>query len=213
MAAKHRPARAGPRHREEADVEFGRIVAFSDGVFAIAITLLVLNLEIPQTPEALSDLFRESSGDFFAYAVSFAVLGRFWVLHHNFFSDVERFDHRLMAINLVYLAWVTVTPFATGVFGDLTDEPEAIAIYAGAIAALSATGALMRIYALRAGLMYEDAARREPYGPWSPWRFAIPIVFLASIPVAYISPDLAPLVWLGSFLVGWTAPQEKPESG
>ena len=213
MAAKHRPARAGPRHREEADVEFGRIVAFSDGVFAIAITLLVLNLEIPQTPQELSDLFSESSGDFFAYAISFAVLGRFWVLHHNFFSGVERFDRRLMTINLVYLAWVTVTPFATGVFGELTDEPEAIAIYAGAIAALSATGALMRIYALRAGLMYEEAAKREPYGLWSPWRFAIPLVFLTSIPVAYLSPNLAPLVWLGSFLVGWTAPDEKPEPG
>ena len=191
----------------------GRTEAFSDGVFAIAITLLVLNLEIPRTPEALSELFRDSSGDFFAYAISFAVLGRFWVLHHTFFSGVEGFDRRLMTINLFYLAWVTVTPFATGVFGELSDEPEAIAIYAGTIAALSATGALMRIYSLRAGLMYEDAAKREPYGLWSPWRFAIPLVFLASIPVAYLSPDLASLVWLGSFLVGWTAPDEKPEPG
>src|ERR687897_1756045 len=84
-----------PRHRDEWGIEFSRIVAFSDGVFAIAITLLVLQLNIPEHLPAGSTLFEEigdQDGDLPAYAISFAVLGNRWLAHHRFFAAVERFD-------------------------------------------------------------------------------------------------------------------------
>src|SRR5215212_2995635 len=106
------------RHRDEAEVEFNRIVAFSDGVFAIAITLLVLGLTVPPNHPDLTRLLLNNQDDFIAYAISFAVLGKYWLLHHRFFSALERFDGRLMGLNLVYLAFIALVPFSSQVLGD-----------------------------------------------------------------------------------------------
>jgi uncharacterized membrane protein len=86
--------------RAEGEIEFTRIVAFSDGVIAIAITLLVLNLDVPDVAvgdldNALGDQWRE----YLAFALSFALIGRFWILHHRAFALVERFDATLLVLN------------------------------------------------------------------------------------------------------------------
>ena len=100
------------KRRAENEIEFSRIVAFSDGVFAIAITLLVLNLGVPEhiRHDDLWPVLREQGQDLFAYGLSFAVIGRFWVVHHRFFGDVTGFDGRLIALNLFYLAWIVLIP-------------------------------------------------------------------------------------------------------
>jgi uncharacterized membrane protein len=93
------------KRRTENEIEFGRIVAFSDGVFAIAITLLVLNLEVAKglTEGQIDNALWEQREFFLAYAISFAVIGRFWLVHHRFFSEVEAFDGRLIGLNLRHL--------------------------------------------------------------------------------------------------------------
>lgn len=93
------------KRRTENEIEFGRIVAFSDGVFAIAITLLVLNLNIETglTEGQIDNALWAQREFFLAYAISFAVIGRFWLVHHRFFSEVEAFDGRLIGLNLLYL--------------------------------------------------------------------------------------------------------------
>ena len=84
------------KQREGNEIEFSRIVAFSDGVFAIAITLLVLNLCIPKhlAGGEIADALWDQREDFYAYALSFAVIGRFWLVHRRFFSEVRAFDER-----------------------------------------------------------------------------------------------------------------------
>ena len=84
------PGRDNSKRRDGNEIEFSRIVAFSDGVFAIAITLLVLGLGVPRHlhGESLGEALWDQRESFFAYALSFAVIGRFWVVHHRFFSDV-----------------------------------------------------------------------------------------------------------------------------
>ena len=92
---RRRPAAGEARHRDAWGIEFSRIVAFSDGVFAIAITLLVLQIHVPAHLPAGDTLFDEilgPHGDFIAYGISFAVLGKLWLAHHRFFAAVERFD-------------------------------------------------------------------------------------------------------------------------
>src|SRR5688572_28678535 len=118
MEASAEPERAAAdkatgRHRGDAEVEFARIVAFSDGVFAIAITLLVLPLDIPKNTTDLAQAIWSLDNDFFAYAVSFAVVGKFWLSHHRFYGSLERFDNTLMGLNLLYLAWVVLVPFTS----------------------------------------------------------------------------------------------------
>ena len=84
--------------------DFGRIVAFTDGVMAVAITLLVLNLEVPDVrADDLDEALRELDGSFLAYVLTFALVGRFWVIHHNLFETLERFDGQMMVLNLVFL--------------------------------------------------------------------------------------------------------------
>src|SRR3954452_20735338 len=137
------------RHRDEAEVEFNRIVAFSDGVFAIAMTLLVLGLTVPSGSEDLTHDLLDNQGDFLAYGISFAVLGRYWLSHHRFFSALERFDGRLMGLNLVYLAFIALVPFSSEVLGDYSRETGAIVVYAINMILVSGTFHAQLVYSYR----------------------------------------------------------------
>jgi uncharacterized membrane protein len=142
------------RRREENEVEFARIVAFSDGVFAIAITLLVLNLGVPENIKGddLDHALWAQRQDLLAYALSFAIIGRFWIVHHRFFSSVVGFDGRLLGLNLFYLGWIALFPFSAQVFGDHADDTAAIVLYALNLAGITLVGLLMASDARRAGL-------------------------------------------------------------
>jgi uncharacterized membrane protein len=187
------------RRREENEIEFGRIVAFSDGVFSIAITLLVLNLGIDkglsegQIDEALWNL-RE---DFFAYAISFAVIGRFWVVHHRFFAEMEAFDGRLIGLNLLYLGFVVLIPFSSEVLGEYGGMTPAVVLYSANLAIVVLIGLLMGADARRRGLTkIEDRTHRE-----SQIRSAyIAGIFGLSVPLAFLAPGIAPYLWLVLFV-------------
>jgi TMEM175 potassium channel family protein len=189
------------RHRDEAEVEFNRIVAFSDGIFAIAITLLVLGLTVPQGASDLTHQLLENSGDFFAYAISFAVLGRYWLAHHRFFSALARFDGRLMALNLFYLAWIALVPFTSQVLGDYGDTTDAVVLYAINMILVSASFYAQLTYSYRARLFRPEAHEfeRRYNGPIS---LVVVGVFAASIPVAFVSVLGAELMWMLTFVVG-----------
>jgi uncharacterized membrane protein len=187
--------------REDAEVEFNRIVAFSDGVFAIAITLLVLTLEVPAGVDDLAQELRDRSDEFFAYALSFAVLGKLWLSHHRFFGSLGRFDGTLLTLNLVYLAFVALVPFTSDLLGNYSGDRVAVIAYAINLAALSAVFTLSVRYSLRHELIHEWAKRHaEIFAGWTD--FYVAGVFLISIPVALVSPTAATLVWLAIFFVG-----------
>lgn len=187
------------RRREENEVEFARIVAFSDGVFAIAITLLVLNLGVPDhiKGDDLDHALWAQRQDLLAYALSFAVIGRFWIVHHRFFASVVGFDGRLLGLNLFYLGWIALFPFSAQVFGDHADDTAAIVLYALNLAGIVLVGLLMANDARRAGL-----AKPTPEEAREGRRRAaiVASVFLASIPVAFVDPRIAPFLWLALFL-------------
>ena len=195
------PASARARHRDEWGVEFARIVAFSDGVFAIAITLLVLALEIPGTSDDLWASLWAQRGDLLAYALSFAVLGRLWLAHHRFFSVLERFDGTLMGLNLLYLAFVAIVPFTSELLGEHGEESPPVIVYAASMFSVSLAFSAQIVYATRAGLVKPELRGIEGRFA-SPASFLVAAVFLASIPVALLSPLAATLMWLLIFLTG-----------
>jgi uncharacterized membrane protein len=96
----------------------GRLEAFSDGVFAIAITLLVLTIPQPKHFHDLGDVLLNQWPAYAAYLVSFAVIGIMWVNHHTVFGHFERIDRNLVYLNLVLLATIAFVPYPTGVFGE-----------------------------------------------------------------------------------------------
>jgi uncharacterized membrane protein len=195
------PPTARARHRDEAGLEFSRIVAFSDGVFAIAITLLVLAFDVPDTSRNLGDALWRERHDLFAYALSFAVLGKLWLAHHRFFSSMARFDNTLMGLNLLYLAWVALVPFTSEVLGDYSGARDAVILYAISIAGVSLTFQAQIIHAYRKGLVH-DWAKPLEHRFAGPANYTVAAVFLLSIPVALLSASAAELMWLLTFLAG-----------
>jgi uncharacterized membrane protein len=187
------------KRREGNEIEFSRIVAFSDGVFAIAITLLVLNLEIPKelADSAVGSALWDLRDDFVAFGVSFAVIGRFWVLHHRFFGEVTGFDGRLLTLNLFYLVWIVLIPFSSELLGEYGESTAAVVFYSVDLAATVLVGMLIALYAERAGLTRQLADDRSEARLHSLY---IAVIFLASIPVAFVAPGIAPLIWLALFL-------------
>jgi uncharacterized membrane protein len=187
------------KRREGNEIEFARIVAFSDGVFSIAITLLVLNLAITHkhlTSSELASAIWDQRENFFAYALSFAVIGRFWLVHHRFFGEVKAFDGRLLVLNMFYLGWIVLIPFSSEVLGEHGGQSAAVILYAANLTGVVLTGMWMAADARRAGLVETSAGahREQRYRS-----LFIATVFLLSIPVAFVAPGLAPFVWLALF--------------
>jgi uncharacterized membrane protein len=158
-------ARAAKR-RGENEIEFSRIVAFSDGVFAIAITLLVLNLgiKVGLADDEVADALFDQWDNLLAFAISFAVIGRFWLVHHRFFGEVTAFDGRLMGLNLFYLAWIVLIPFSSQVLGEYGATTAAVVLYSLNLAGVVILGWVMAADAHRAGLTSADEAT-EREGP------------------------------------------------
>ena len=94
-------------------VETSRVEAFSDGVFALAITLLVLDLHPPESGDLWTGLIHEWP-QFAAYLTSFVVIGIMWANHHSMFRRIVRSDRVLLFLNLVLLLWTSLLPFPTG---------------------------------------------------------------------------------------------------
>jgi uncharacterized membrane protein len=195
-AIANRPAMAEPAARLETRTGFERAVAFSDGVFAIAITLLVLSINIPMLHrgEKLDHALSNLSDNIVSYFIGFAVIGLFWVGHHYFFNSIRGFDGRLLWLNLLYLSFIGLLPFTTALLGDYGNDPTALVAYAINVALAGLADTLMVVVALRARLLEPDvqARGRELIAR----NLLPPVVFLASIPLAYVDTDLAKYSWL-----------------
>jgi uncharacterized membrane protein len=109
------------------ETETNRVEAFSDGVFAIVITILVLELKVPEEEgTALWNGLWEQWPHYAAYLVSFLIIGVMWVNHHTIFSHLKRVDRPLLFLNLLVLMVVSVIPYTTNVLAEhLTDEESA----------------------------------------------------------------------------------------
>jgi uncharacterized membrane protein len=108
-----------------------RLVGFSDGVFAVAITLLVLNLQVPAESVPLRVLLRQQAPGYVMFVVTFVMVGIKWLNHHRLFAMVSRVDTALNILNLCLLLGICVVPFTTAMLAKYMTTPEAA--YASAI--------------------------------------------------------------------------------
>ena len=181
-------------------MELERLVFFSDAVIAIAITLLVVTLAIPEATENVGDALLDRWPQMLSYVLSFLVIGVFWMAHHRIFRYVRSIDQRLIWLNLLFLMCVAFIPFPTGVLGDHDGSRGAIVFYAAAIGLTGAVLALMWQYLIHAGHLNERAdpkivrylTRRS---------LVTPISFLVSIPLSFVSLRLAEACWFAPFVL------------
>jgi len=105
-----------------------RIIGFSDGVFAIAITLLVLIIDVPAnlTSQEVSSFLREALPQVLIYGASFMVIGTFWLRHYRMFSLCRAVDAQMLVLNLVFLAFVSLLPFPTDLIDYADQSPSAV---------------------------------------------------------------------------------------
>jgi uncharacterized membrane protein len=180
--------------------DLGRIGAFTDGVFAIAITLLVLSLDVPSGDHDFTHRMLDQWPDLLAYFLSFAVVGRFWMIHHRFFQTLRRADARLVQLNMLLLAFVVLVPYTTQLLGDHADDTITAVIYATVLALVGLCNLAMNRHALSAGHVRDDARSvSEEFAGRA--ALLIPTVFIASIPVAFISPHISEAMWAGLFFL------------
>ena len=197
-------------------MDLARITAFSDGVMAVAITLLVLNIDVPRVPaDQLPAELDELLTPLAAYALSFALVGRFWIIHHRHFAALRDFDATLMALNLLFLALIVLIPFSTNLMSDYDSVPEAAAVFAATIGLASLASWTMVAHTMRRGHVIESLMRQaRPYGDRLGLVFTA--VFFASIPVAFIDTRLAQLLWVSTIVVHyplrWVADRDSQTS-
>jgi uncharacterized membrane protein len=186
------------RHGRGTD-EFSRVVNFSDALFAIAMTLLVVGIEVPDLSDGasvgeLADVLNDDLGSFVSFVISFTVIGRYWLAHHGFFARLAAVDGGLIGINLVYLMFVAFLPFPTGLLGNYFENPLAIVVYAVAVAAVSGMEVVLFRHAQGRGLFQREMP--DEVFRWGVRLSLSPLIgFLISIPLAFVSTTLAVVAW------------------
>ena len=182
----------------------GRLVTFSDAVFAIAITLLALQLRVPsikdpKSASQLSHALSDNHSEFFTYGLTFAIIGLYWLAHHRSFQYIVKSDRRLAELNLLFLLTISFLPFPADLLGHYSDNRTAVIFYAASLAATSLMSLALWLYAVHAHLTTADLDRRE--SRYLGLRAAVPAaVFLASIPLAFVSLSTASSVWFLAFI-------------
>ncbi|WP_431988250.1 TMEM175 family protein [Streptomyces parvulus] len=175
-----------------------RVVALADGVFAIAITLLVLDFSVPRGLDAAAyrDELRELVPNLGAYALSVLVLGLFWRDHRRIFRFVERVDGQVITLSLLGLGVAALVPFPTTLISEYGREPASVAIYAAAVASLGASHlALVALLAARPWLR-GDAVPEEGFLIYGLDLAASVVVFSLSVPLALAIGPAAMWGWL-----------------
>jgi uncharacterized membrane protein len=206
---------AVPRIYERDSVEFNRTLAFTDGLFAIAMTLLVVDLAVPvikntHSVHDLGDALGDDTATFVSFFISFAVIGRYWMAHHTFIAALARMDRGLISLNLVYLAFIAFLPFPTALLGRYFENPLSIVIYAVNVALISGMEVVLFSRAQN-----HDLLKRKL--PQDVYRFGVamslaPVLFfLLSIPVAFFSSTLAVCCWFLGIPLAAIADRWKPE--
>jgi uncharacterized membrane protein len=172
-------------------VTTGRIEAFSDGVFAIAITLLVLDLKVPEVDHGLGHALAQEWPRYASYATSFLTIGIIWVNHHAMFDRIVRVDRTLMFVNLLLLMLVSLIPFPTALLSRFLrsgpDQHVAAAVYSGTLLAMGITFFAVWLRASR-GRRLIDAALPAPVVSAITRRNIVgQPIYLAALAAAFVS--------------------------
>jgi uncharacterized membrane protein len=213
---------------DEGERETGRLEAFSDGVFAIAVTLLILTIQVPAPPKPKSTYVPLSTAlisqwpAYVAYAISFAFILIMWVNHHNLFRLIHRTDQAFLLLNGLLLLFVTFVPFPTALVAQYIHSPTstaadravALAVFNGTYVMIGVAFNLVWRYASHHGRLLSQRAnpkvvaevhRRYRYGPLYLLCFVIGL--LAALDPWNLVASLALNVGLAGF---WALPGRAP---
>jgi uncharacterized membrane protein len=184
----------------------GRLEAFSDGVIAIIITIMVLELKIPHGSDWAA--IRPIVPVFFTYVLSFVYLGIYWNNHHHMLYVTERVNGTILWANMHLLFWLSLVPFVTGWMGENHFAPLPTAVYGGVMLAASiAYYILQRLIIAQEGphSKLKTAVGRDVKGKLSP------LMYLAAIALAFVNQWVSDAIYVLVALM-WLIPDKRIES-
>ena len=193
------PVSAGPR----GDLPgVDRLLAVSDGVVAIAITLLVLHLNVPSPavltdPDSAAELAAQlgkGADQLVSYVISFYVIALFWLVHHRVFRRITGQQEGLAWWNFAFLFTITIMPFTSDLLGKFSANPLAIDIFAANLLLATVATELTVIYGRRKDLVTPETAQQTRAARY---RVAASVFVIAmSIVLAWVNPSAAKYCWL-----------------
>ena len=193
-------------------LRLGRIEAFSDGVFAIIVTLLVLELHVPELhhSSSVSELaqgLRDLLPKFFSWLVSFIIVCKFWLNHHHLLNQAAHADYGMVWLNSIFLMFQSFVPFPTALMGEHPDNPLAVSLFGVVMAFNTVLFIVLQRYILRhlakpeatatsvPGLLLKSLAGPLGYllGAGLAWiNITAGLVFYALTPLLFITPPESP---------------------
>lgn len=194
-----RPKGAGPVDLEKTLFDKTNLTNFSDAVIAIAITLLVLDLKVPDIPLENANVLLipgliEILHSFIGFVIGFFVIASYWYAYHKFMKYVERVDKVFVILNILFIFFIAFLPFPTSLLSKFLATYIGIVLYAVVIACISLVLFGMHYYAWREGELMVETDEKKMM-----WMTIEPLVnvciYLASIPLAFLSPFLSIVVW------------------
>ena len=183
-----------------------RLEAFSDGVLAIIITIMVLELRVPHGP-TLHDL-ADSRTSFLTYLLSFVYIGIYWNNHHHMFHVVEHVDGTVLWANLDLLFWLSLYPFTTAWMDETGLARTPVVIYG-----INLLGAAVAYYLLQLAIFRaegQDGLLRQAVGRDLKGKLS-PLIYLTGIASAFVLEELA-IVFYALVAVIWLVPDRRMES-
>jgi uncharacterized membrane protein len=198
MSADHVPTGPG---EDQPGVE--RLLALSDGVVAIALTLLVLQLNVPSPakltdPNSVSELAAQlgkGADALISYVISFYVIAQFWLVHHRVFRQIGGQREGLAWWNFAFLFTITLMPFTSDLLGKYAENPLAVDIFAANLLAASLTTQLTIVYGRRKDLLTTETSARQARAEWARMVASVFVIVL-SIGIAWVNTDAAKYCWL-----------------
>jgi uncharacterized membrane protein len=189
--------------------ETGRLETFADGVFAIAITLLVLGIHVPALDEPLGPALAAQWPSFFAYVLSFLTIGIMWVQHHRLFTVIARSNPTFAIINVIFLMFIAFLPYPTEILAQRVGTPDwllATLFYGSTTVAIAVMYNVIWEYAasrdghLLKGSLHDVTRSVRARG----YRWG-PVLYLVLTLLAFIHPSLS-LFGFMAFAVYWALP-------
>jgi uncharacterized membrane protein len=182
-----------------------RLEAFSDGVLAIVITIMVLELKVPRgaSPEALAGLWPV----FLSYVLSFVNVGIYWNNHHHLLHTVKHVSGAILWANMHLLFWLSLFPFTTGWMGENQFAPWPVAVY-GVVLLMAAVSYYVLVRAI-ISVHGRDSALARAVG--QDWKGKIPLVaYAAAIGLAFVNPWISCALYVAVALM-WLVPDKRIE--
>jgi uncharacterized membrane protein len=183
-----------------------RVLAFSDGVFAIVITLLVLEIKVPEIPAAsvaaeLPHALAEMLPTIVSHIISFVLLGIYWVGHHAMFTLIKRYDRTLLWLNIVFLMCVASMPFPTSLLIRYSDQQISMAIYCSILTLAGLSAVAMWWHASRQYRLIDEHLRPEMIALTYRRVLIAPVTYVIALLVSFVSLTAAKLFLVVAIVV------------